>query len=164
MTLGMSGAFRLCVGCDACDCRGSWPSPKSNSGSEQQRNEHAGPDQDHEKCERVGYPQRGHHGKRTLFPLAPLSGSSQMTDGALRGTHEVDGEVLPGTKTGQHLGMGQQSARGGARSLNIRTCIRRTRDGGGLVWARPVSCLRLTRNQGKAVPPAAACAALSEYA
>jgi len=47
-----------------------------------------------------------------------------MTDGALRVAHEVAGEVLSGTKTGQHLGMGQQSARGGARSLNIRTCIR----------------------------------------
>ena len=87
-----------------------------------------------------------------------------MKDGALRGAHEVDGEVLPGTKTGQHLGMGQQSARGGTRSLYIRMCIRRTRDWGDLVWARPVSCLRLLRNQGKAVPPAAVRAALSEYA
>jgi hypothetical protein len=60
--------------------------------------------------------------------------------------------------------MGQQSARGGARSLYTRTCIRRTKDWGDLVWARPVSCLRLPRNQGKAVPPAAARVALSEYA
>jgi len=80
------------------------------------------------------------------------------------GAHEVDGEVPPRTKTGQHLGIGQRSARGGAHSLYTRTCIRRTRDWGDLVWARPVSCLRLPRNQGKAVPPAAARAALSEYA
>ena len=100
--------------------------------------------------------------EKERFLVGLIVGLQTMTDGALRGAHEVDGEVLPGTKTGQHLGMGRQSARGGARSLNIRTCIRRTRDGEDLVWARPVSCLRLPRNQGKAVPPAAR-AALSEY-